>query len=112
MDRIGEFTFEQQDWTFKSSRPSIVLFFSSICEACKYSERVLGRLMIDYVAKVDFYEVNLDEESLLECMLDVRRVPSLLFVNPLSGLKATVSGTSPEDDLRDLIEEYLLPKRA
>lgn len=108
VDRVGDVVSDHEDWALTCSRPCIVSFTAPFCDVCRKAEAVISNLMVDFIGRVDFYEVDLEAESLLDCALNVRRLPALLFCNPHTDIKATVSGASTEEDLRDLIKEYLL----
>ncbi len=110
--RVGDVLATHTNWTIKSKRPCIVLFTASACDACQIVKPVLRRIAFDLIAHVDFYEVDLDQAPELEEALDIRRVPTLLFCNPSTDMKASLIGSRGEDDLRDLIDEFLLAKRA
>jgi len=60
---------------------------------------------------VNFYKVNTDVEQELAGVFGIRSIPSLLFI-PKEGKPIMAAGALPKKELKRVIEEQLLNKKA
>jgi len=95
-----------KEWKFAGQRPCIVDFSASWCGPCRMLAPVLEELSAQYAGKVDFYKVDIDEESELASAFGIQSVPTLVFV-PLSGQPAAAAGVAPKESIVKVISEKL-----
>lgn len=95
------------EWKFLGERPAIIDFFATWCGPCKMLSPILDELSEEYEGKVDFYKVDVDQESKLSELFNIRSVPSLLFI-PLTGNPGMLQGALPKVQLKNSINDILL----
>lgn len=95
------------EWKFLGERPAIIDFFATWCGPCKMLSLILDELSEEYEGKVDFYKVDVDQESKLSELFNIRSVPSLLFI-PLTGNPGMLQGALPKVQLKNTINDILL----
>ncbi len=95
------------EWKFLGERPAIIDFFATWCGPCKMLSPILDELSEEYEGKVDFYKVDVDQESKLSELFNIRSVPSLLFI-PLTGNPGMLQGALPKVQLKNTINDILL----
>jgi thioredoxin-like negative regulator of GroEL len=69
---------------------------------------VIDELSKEYAGKVNFYEVNTEEEQELAGMFGIQSIPSLLFI-PVNGEPKMALGALPKKELKRIIDSDLLP---
>lgn len=57
----------------------VVVFSASWCPDCRFIEPMIDALSTELAGKVRFYKVSFDTELDLKDMLQIRRIPTLLF---------------------------------
>ena len=95
------------EWKFLGERPAIIDFFATWCGPCKMLSPILDELSEEYEGKVDFYKVDVDQESKLSELFNIRSVPSLLLI-PLTGNPGMLQGALPKVQLKNTINDILL----
>lgn len=100
MERITLETFQQK--VMENEKPVLLEFTGSFCPGCVRMEPVLNELQSEYVEKVDFLEVNADQEELLNTLLHVYSLPATFLFKKGKAVKAH-SGFWAYSDLRSEI---------
>lgn len=68
------------DYMAKIAQGLVVVEFSaSWCPDCRFIEPMIEVLQKEFADKVRFYKVSFDDELSLKDMLQIRRIPTLLF---------------------------------
>jgi len=97
---------ENETRTFRGQRPAIVDFYADWCSPCKMIEPLLELLSTEYEGKIDFYKVDIEDNSKLSMLLGIRSIPTLLFV-PMAGEPVVITGAVPMNMLKDAINKIL-----
>jgi thioredoxin len=89
----------EKEWNYKGTKPSIIDFYAQWCQPCKMLTPVLEELSVEY-DDIDFYKVNVDDETELSVLFNVRSIPTLAFI-PLDGDPQISMGVLPKDKLKE-----------
>ncbi len=114
MDFLTEKTFSEKisdsegekDWSFKGNKPAIIDFYAEWCKPCKTLTPMLEKISQDYSGKVDFYKVDIEEESKLARKFRIKSVPTMMFI-PINGQVQSIVGLVPENRIKKAISEIL-----
>ncbi len=63
----------------KSAKPCIVDFWAEWCGPCKMIAPVFEELSSDFVDKVNFYKMNVDENSSTPAKFEIRGIPTMII---------------------------------
>ncbi|MBQ3732276.1 MAG: redoxin domain-containing protein [Muribaculaceae bacterium] len=85
------------DWAMLNPRPVIVDFYADWCQPCKRLEPILRRIAQHYNGEVDFYRINVDDNSDIADVFQIRSIPFLLIC-PLEGEPMSVIGLYSEQE--------------
>ena len=86
-----------RDWVMLNPRPVIVDFYADWCLPCKRLETILRRIAQHYNGEVDFYRINVDDNSDIADVFQIRSLPFLLIC-PLEGEPKSVIGLYSEQE--------------
>ena len=103
-ERIADWT--ARDWVMVSERPVVVDFYADWCQPCKRLEPILRQVAQHYEGTVDFYRINVDENSEISDVFQIRSVPYLLIC-PLKGEPMNVIGVYPQREYIRVINQAL-----
>ncbi len=85
------------DWVMKAERPVVVDFYADWCQPCKRLEPILRQIAQHYQGTVDFYRINVDDNSDIADVFQIRSIPFLLIC-PLQGEPKSVIGLYPQQE--------------
>ena len=103
-ERIADWT--AREWVMVSERPVVVDFYADWCQPCKRLEPILRQLAQHYEGTVDFYRINVDENSEISDVFQIRSIPYLLIC-PLKGEPKSVIGVYPQREFIRVINQAL-----
>ena len=103
-ERIADWT--ARDWVMVSERPVVVDFYADWCQPCKRLEPILRQVAQHYEGTVDFYRINVDQNSEISDVFQIRSVPFLLIC-PLKGEPKSVIGLFPQREYNRVINQAL-----
>ena len=103
-ERIADWT--ARDWVMISERPVVVDFYADWCQPCKRLEPILRQVAQHYEGTVDFYRINVDQNSEISDVFQIRSVPFLLIC-PLKGEPKSVIGLFPQREYIRVINQAL-----
>ena len=86
-----------------SKLPVLVKFTASWCGPCKAISPVLDKLEKEYVDKVSFVSVDLDDSPETPVKYKIKGVPSLLMFKE-GKVVGSLVGAAPEKNIRSFIE--------
>jgi len=95
-----------RDWVMKGERPVVVDFYADWCVPCKRLEPILREVAQHYHGEVDFYRINVDDNSDIADVFQIRNLPYLLIC-PLQGEPKNVMGLYPAKEYIRVIDQAL-----
>lgn len=110
LKKVADYKKNPNEWIYLGSVPAIVDFYADWCGPCKQIAPVLEQLAKDYKGKIVIYKVNTDKEQELARVFGIRSIPSLLFV-PKDGKPQMAMGALPREELKKMIDTFLLGKK-
>ena len=101
--------FDYNDTTmiYKGKKPAIVDFYADWCGPCKRLAPVLDELLNEYEGAFVVYKVNVDHNKDLARALQVRNIPTLLYLIPKHQPQRSM-GLLTKEQLKEIIDKYLL----
>ncbi|NLD22083.1 MAG: thioredoxin [Bacteroidales bacterium] len=97
IEKVYDFSKNPGSLQFKGNRPAVIDFYAQWCGPCKMMSPVMEELSEQYEGKVDIYKIDVDQESDLAAMFNVRSIPTFVFI-PMNGtIKISMGATSKED---------------
>ena len=92
------------EWVFDGSRPAVIVFYTTWCGPCKMMAPVVESLAEKYAGKIDFYKVDIDQESELASVFGISSIPTFLFI-PVKGKPSVQMGAMQKEDFEGLIDK-------
>ena len=92
---------------YKGKKPAIVDFYADWCGPCKRLAPVLDQLLNEYDGAIIVYKVNVDKNKELASALQIRNIPTLLYLTPKQKAKRSV-GLLTKEQLKEIIDKYLV----
>ncbi len=92
------------EFKFKGDKPTLIKFETQWCGPCKALTPVIEALSEEYINKIDFYKVDVEQEFELAEVFGIQSVPSLLFI-PLSGQPKMTLGALSKDKLKTMFND-------
>ena len=80
--KIMDYEAHPDEWVFAGSRPAVIDFYTTWCGPCKMMAPVVESLAGKYAGKIDFYKVDIDQESELASVFGISRIPTFLPLHP------------------------------
>ena len=102
---IWNFT-DNKDWKYEGKNSVVIKFGADWCAPCKSVEKTLTAIESEYLDDVDFYLVNVDEETEITEALRIMSLPTIYFIDA-TGNKTVTTGSMSIDKLREKIDVLL-----
>lgn len=109
-EKIFNYGPKSQEWKFEGDKPAIVEYSANWCSPCKALEPTLKELSEEYEGLVDFYKVDVEDNSEIAIKFGIKAIPSMLFI-PMTGTPQMAQGALPKDQLKNSIDNVLLRKK-
>ena len=100
--KIMDYESHPEEWVFAGSRPAVIDFYTTWCGPCKMMAPVVESLAEKYADKIDFYKVDIDQESELASVFGISSIPTFLFI-PVKGKPSVQMGAMQKEDFEELI---------
>ncbi len=94
--------------TYISDKPAIIDFYASWCGPCKKLSPIMEKLSKKYEGKVNFYKIDVDKSSDLANTLNIKAIPTLIFLKDSLSSVIIMEGFMSETELEYNISSYLL----
>ena len=95
--------YKEYEWVMRSPRPVVVDFCADWCQPCKRLAPVLRQVAQHYKGEVDFYRIDVDENSDIADVFQIRSIPFLLIC-PMQGEPKSVIGLYPQQEYIRVID--------
>lgn len=95
-----------RDWKMNSPRPVVVDFYADWCQPCRRLAPILRQVAQHYEGEVDFYSINVDNNTDIAGVFEIRSIPFLLIC-PLDGEPKSVVGLYPQSEIIRVINQAL-----
>uniref|UniRef100_UPI003FEEE2CA thioredoxin n=1 Tax=Prevotella sp. TaxID=59823 RepID=UPI003FEEE2CA len=102
--KIMDYEAHPDEWVFAGSRPAVIDFYTTWCGPCKMMAPVVESLAGKYAGKVDFYKVDIDQESELASVFGISSIPTFLFI-PVKGKPSVQMGAMQKEDFEERIDK-------
>lgn len=102
--KIMDYESHPEEWVFAGSRPAIIDFYTTWCGPCKMMAPLVESLAGKYAGKIDFYKVDIDQESELASVFGISSIPTFLFI-PVKGKPSVQMGAMQKEDFEGLIDK-------
>lgn len=104
--KIMDYESHPEEWVFAGSHPAVIDFYTTWCGPCKMMAPVVESLAQKYAGKVDFYKVDIDQESELAAVFGIRSIPTFLFI-PMKGNPTMQMGAMQKEDFEEIIGKMM-----
>ena len=103
-ERIADY--RAPDWVMLNPRPVIVDFYADWCQPCRRLDPMLRQIAQHYNGEVDFYRINVDTNSDIADVFQIRSIPFLLIC-PLQGDPKSVIGLYSQQEFIRVFNQAL-----
>ena len=97
--------FSLENSTFIGDTPSIIDFYAEWCGPCKKISPILENLEEKY-KNVDFYKINVDDESNLAQLVHIKSIPTLMVCKP-NATPLLLVGAYPKERIEAIINNII-----
>ena len=95
-----------EKWEFKGELPCILKYTAQWCSPCRTLTPILENLSKEYSGKINIYEIDVDDESELSTMFNIRSVPTMIFCSMNNKTQST-SGLVSKTNIINIIETLI-----
>lgn len=106
IDLIYDYEQNPDKWNFKGKRPAVLYFHAPWCGVCLALDKVITQMAQVYEGKVDFYSIDVAQESELNKEFGARTVPSLLFI-PTTGSLQRILGMLSKPQFESILNSMI-----
>ena len=89
--------YSEYEWVMRNPRPVVVDFYAEWCQPCKRLEPILRQVAQHYNGEVDFYRIDVEKNSDIADVFQIRSIPFLLIC-PMQGEPKSVVGLYPQKE--------------
>ena len=101
--KVMDYEAHPQEWVFAGQRPVVIDFYATWCRPCKMMSPIVEQLAKQYAGKVDFYKVDIDQESELASVFGIQSIPTFLFI-PMKGNPTAQMGMMEKEEMEKVIK--------
>lgn len=109
LKKIVNYEKNPEEWIYLGDKPAIIDFYASWCGPCKMVAPILEELAAEYEGEIYVYKVNTEQEQELAALLNIRSIPSFLFI-PMNDKPQMAMGAMPKSSFKEAIDGVLLKK--
>ena len=92
------------DWKLEGEKPIIVDFYATWCNPCKAIAPILEEIKNEYGDKIDIYKVDVDDETELSSVFNIKGVPTIAFI-PVGKAPIIKVGAMPKSAFIKMIDD-------
>ena len=96
----------------KAELPAVIDLWAPWCGPCRRLAPVIEELAREYAGRVAFYKVNVDDNPMTAMAFRAQSIPMLVFIPNNGNRINAVLGLQPKENLKKIIDEYLLKAAA
>lgn len=89
----------------QGTKPIVVKFFTTWCPGCKTQGPLMEQAAARFGAQVDFYQVDCDLSEKLPRKAKIDKIPTTLFINPVTGTQLVHVGAMTADQVGEMLKE-------
>jgi thioredoxin 1 len=89
-----------------SDLPVVIDFYTTWCGPCKITKPIFNELALEYVGRVKFACLNIDQHRNLSIKFGITSIPTFIFIKDNVALGKVIGGKS-HSDLKEFIDFYL-----
>ena len=104
LKKVCNYEANPNEWKYEGTVPCIVDFYATWCGPCKMMAPMVESLAGKYAGKIDFYKVDIDQESELASVFGISSIPTFLFI-PVKGKPSVQMGAMQKEDFEGLIDK-------
>ena len=86
-----------------TNKPIFIHFYGEWWGPCKIFKQVLDKVTPEYTDKINFYKVDIEEESELSMIFEVRHIPHYVMISKSGGVSKG-GGANNEETLKYFLE--------
>lgn len=105
--RVIDYIENPNEWVYLGDKPAIIDFYASWSEASNILSPIIDEIAREYGDQVYIYKINADKELAVTRALDIRTLPTILFI-PQNSTPQVSLGAMMKSDLVGAIESVLL----
>lgn len=110
-EKVFDFEKNTDKWIYEGDKPCVIDFYADWCKPCKLIAPIMEDLANEYEGEVIIYKVNTEKQRELSKVFGIRSIPAVLFV-PSEGQPQMSTGALPKETFKQVIDEFLLGKKA
>ena len=103
------FDYNDPQAVYTGKKPIVVDCYADWCGPCRMLAPTVEELAEQYNGEVIFYKLNVDNAKELSKALEIRSIPTILYIKPNTQPQRTV-GYLEKKELEKVIDEFLLEK--
>ena len=101
--KVMDYEAHPQEWVFAGHRPVVIDFYATWCRPCKMMSPIVEQLAKQYAGKVDFYKVDIDQETELASVFGIQSIPTFLFI-PMKGKPTAQMGMMEKEEMEKVVK--------
>lgn len=109
LKKVVNYETNSKEWKYLGDKPAIIDFYATWCGPCKTIAPILEELANEYDGQIYIYKIDTDKEQELAAAFGISAIPTILFV-PMEGKPQISQGALPKENLKEIIEKFLLAK--
>ncbi len=98
---------EEKEWKFKGEKNTVLKFSAVWCSPCASYTPIYDSFAKEH-EDIDFYHIDVDDESELAQTFGVQSVPTTVFIPKDGSQPQIASGSLPKEKLNEIVNDVLL----
>ena len=94
---------DNKEWKFIGNKPTVIDFYADWCAPCKTITPILEELDVE-LENVDFFKVDIEAQSELAQVFQIRSIPSILFI-PIDDKPQMAMGSQTKETYINIMKD-------